>query len=36
MDGVNHAFQIVMNLPYRETDYFAFEEPCVIPARTSL
>ena len=36
MIGAKHSFQLVMNLPYRETDYFVFEEPCVILARTFL
>ena len=32
--GAKHAFQVVMNLPYIETDCFARSAPVVVPART--
>lgn len=33
---VPHAFQIVMDMPFVETDLFSYEDPVVVPARTFL
>lgn len=32
----NHAFQVVMNLPYQEADCFRISRPVVVPAKTLL
>jgi predicted AAA+ superfamily ATPase len=34
--GAEHAFQVVVNLPYEEVDCFGFRTPVVVPARTFL
>jgi hypothetical protein len=34
--GPQHAFQVVLNLPYEEIDCFDFRAPVVVPARTFL
>jgi predicted AAA+ superfamily ATPase len=31
-----HAFQVVMDLPYVQTDCFSFKRPIIVPARTFL
>jgi predicted AAA+ superfamily ATPase len=36
MVGAQHAFQVVVNLPYEEVDSFGFRNPVVVPARTFL
>ncbi len=34
--GAKHAFQVVIEEPYVETDCFRYQEPVVVPARTFL
>jgi uncharacterized protein len=34
--SVPHAFQVVMNLPFRDVDCFSVNRPVVVPARTLL
>ncbi len=34
--GAKHAFQVVMNLPFIQSDAFAYTAPVVVPARTFL
>ena len=34
--GAKHAFQVVMNLPFTQSDAFAYTAPVVVPARTFL
>jgi predicted AAA+ superfamily ATPase len=36
MLGAQHAFQVVINLPYEEVDCFGSQTPTVVPARTFL
>jgi predicted AAA+ superfamily ATPase len=31
-----HAFQVVLDLPFEDVDCFATDRPCVVPARTLL
>ena len=34
--GAKHAFQLVLDIPYKEMDCFSIETPVVVPARTFL
>jgi len=36
MIGATHAFQVVVNLPYEDINYFSLNTPAVVPARTLL
>ena len=36
MTGAEHAFQVVMDLPYQDIDCFTLKAPAVVPARTLL
>ncbi len=36
MTGATHAFQVAMDLPYVDKDYFEVTRPTIVPARTLL